>query len=89
MSRKEYSTCLHARGYTEGSGKGRTYNCRVCREHYCLEDKKPCPFYRSRYTYRMEWVQGAGWDNIQVPVPRIGCEEITYEGLRSNKKTAH
>lgn len=89
MSRKEYNNCLHARAHEEGTGKDRRYNCRVCRMHYCLTDRKPCPFYKSKFIYKMAWVQGAGQDNIQVPVPRIGCEEATYGSMRSTKKTAH
>lgn len=89
MSRKEYNSCLHARAHTEGSGRARSYNCRVCREHYCLKDEKPCPFYKNKFIYKMAWVQGAGWDNIEVPVPRAGCEEFTYGSVRGTKRTAH
>lgn len=88
MSRKEYANCVHARGYQIGTGKSREYSCRVCREHYCLKDQKPCPFYRSRYMYKIEWIAGAGDENIQAAVPRYGGKEATYGGKRATKKKA-
>ena len=83
MSRKEYANCIHARRHEISTGKSRTYSCRVCREHYCLNDKNPCPFYRSRYMYKMEWVQGAGNEDIQVPVPK---GEVVGDRYAGNKK---
>ena len=90
MSRKEYANCLHARGCQIGTGKNREYSCRVCRKHYCLEDKDPCPFYRSKFMYKMAGIAGAGNENIQAPVPKFGGMEDTYGGKQATtKKTAH
>ena len=90
MSRKEYANCLHARGFQIGTGKGREYSCRVCRKHYCLTDKGPCPFYRSKFMYKMAWIAGAGNENIQAPVPIGGGLEDTYAGRQATtKRTAH
>ena len=81
MSRKEYANCLNARGCQIGTGKNR---------EYCLTDKDPCPFYKSKFMYKLAWIAGAGNENIQAPVPKYGGLEDTYAGKQATtKKTAH
>ena len=90
MSRKEFVNCVFARNHTDYTGKERSYNCGALRQHYCLTEKKPCPFYKSKYLYKMAWLPGKTSDNVLAPVPRFGYTGETYAGRQATiKKTTH
>lgn len=85
MSRKEYANCIFARKAYDPHGHDHGYSCGACKRHYCLIEDGNCAYYKSKFMYKMEWVQGAGNENIQIPVPRGTAIGGVYAGNKKKK----
>lgn len=85
MSMNEYKNCIYARQVYDPSGSDHGYSCGACKRHYCRVEEGSCPYYKSKYIYKMEWIRGAGNEDIRVAVPKFGPGGEIYANKRRKK----
>lgn len=85
MSSKEYANCVYARQEYEPNGPDHGYTCYACKRHYCLVEEGDCPYYKSKWAYKMVWIAGNGYENLRVAVPKEGYVGPIYHGKSAYK----